>query len=259
MKVHKLVYFAHGWHLALTEKPLIDETLQAWAYGPVVPSLYHEFKHFRNQDITELALDLEPTEGFKFRVFVPAVSPDDQYTCDLLNRVIKVYGKFTALELSAMTHEPSSPPRHGQGPERRTLELSTWASRTRACASTSRRKRRRTKKPLAAPFDHGHRFDRRHTSAWHSHERLHRRRISICESNKERSPQTGDGRQERGSSFEKSVCVSCLFPRGLLDAHYFRSTCSTGSHREFSLVRPSVDGSEPPEASQSGGSVCGCR
>ena len=109
MKVHKLVYFAHGWHLALTEKPLIDETLQAWAYGPVVPSLYHEFKHFRNQDITELALDLEPTEGFKFRVFVSAVSTDDQYTCDLLDRVIKVYGKFTALELSAMTHEPSSP------------------------------------------------------------------------------------------------------------------------------------------------------
>ena len=109
MKLHKLVYFAHGWHLALTGKPLIDETLQAWDYGPVVPSLYHEFKHFRSRDITEPAMDLLPLEGSKFKVFVPIVEPDDQYTRDLLERIIKVYGKFTALQLSAMTHEPSSP------------------------------------------------------------------------------------------------------------------------------------------------------
>ena len=109
MKLHKLVYFAQGWYLALTGKPLIDETLQAWDYGPVVPSLYHEFKHFRDKNITELAMDLEPIKGSKFSVFVPVVAPDDQYTCDLLDRVIKVYGKFTALELSAMTHEPHSP------------------------------------------------------------------------------------------------------------------------------------------------------
>lgn len=109
MKLHKLVYFAHGWHLALKDKPLIDETLQAWDYGPVVPSLYHEFKHFRGKDITEPAMDLLPIQGSKFKVFVPTVEPDDQYTRDLLDRIIEVYGKFTALQLSAMTHEPSSP------------------------------------------------------------------------------------------------------------------------------------------------------
>ncbi len=109
MKLHKLVYFAHGWHLALTDKPLIDETLQAWDYGPVVPSLYHEFKHFRSKDITEPAMDLLPIKGTKFKVVVPTVETDDQYTRDLLDRIIEVYGKFTALQLSAMTHQPSSP------------------------------------------------------------------------------------------------------------------------------------------------------
>ena len=109
MKLHKLVYFAHGWHLALKGEPLIDETLQAWDYGPVVPSLYHEFKHFRDKDITELAMDLEPVKGSRFKAFIPLVASNDQYTCDLLEKVIEVYGKFSALELSAMTHEPSSP------------------------------------------------------------------------------------------------------------------------------------------------------
>ena len=109
MKLHKLVYFAHGWHLALTGKPLIDETLEAWEYGPVVPSLYHEFKRFRGSEITEVAMDLEFVGGSTIRVTTPKVKKSDQYTRDLLKRVIKVYGKFTAWQLSAMTHEKGSP------------------------------------------------------------------------------------------------------------------------------------------------------
>ena len=33
MKLHKLIYYAHGWHLALTGEPLIDEPVQAWNYA----------------------------------------------------------------------------------------------------------------------------------------------------------------------------------------------------------------------------------
>lgn len=43
VRLHKLVYFAHGWHLGLNRGPLLDEAIQAWRYGPVVPSLYEEF------------------------------------------------------------------------------------------------------------------------------------------------------------------------------------------------------------------------
>jgi len=51
MKLQKLVYFAHGWRLALYNSPLIDEAIQAWQYGPVIPGIYHEFKHYGNRDI----------------------------------------------------------------------------------------------------------------------------------------------------------------------------------------------------------------
>src|SRR5258708_6687363 len=44
MKLLKLVYFAHGWHLALTKKPLIKEEIEAWKFGPVAPDVYHVFK-----------------------------------------------------------------------------------------------------------------------------------------------------------------------------------------------------------------------
>ena len=44
LKMQKLVYFAHGWHLAITGAPLISEPIQAWQYGPVISSLYQIFK-----------------------------------------------------------------------------------------------------------------------------------------------------------------------------------------------------------------------
>src|SRR5215467_7486621 len=57
MQLLKLVYFAHGWYLALTGERLIDERVEAWKYGPVVPSIYHEFKRFGNEPITEYATE----------------------------------------------------------------------------------------------------------------------------------------------------------------------------------------------------------
>src|SRR5690242_19451838 len=55
MQVIKLVYLAHGWYLAITGRPLLDERVQAWRFGPVVPSIYHEFKKYGNGPIEDPA------------------------------------------------------------------------------------------------------------------------------------------------------------------------------------------------------------
>lgn len=56
LKMQKLVYISHGWHLALSDgKPLVsDEYVEAWPYGPVFPSVYHEFKHYGASPHTRL-------------------------------------------------------------------------------------------------------------------------------------------------------------------------------------------------------------
>lgn len=44
VKLQRLIYFAHGWHLAIHGQPLIDERVEAWRYGPTAPSVYHHTK-----------------------------------------------------------------------------------------------------------------------------------------------------------------------------------------------------------------------
>ncbi len=93
MELQKLVYIAHGWHLALLDEPLIDEVVEAWKWGPVIPSLYRSFARFGASAI--------PAESMK-----PTLP---EKTESLLNDVWEVYKRFTAAELSAMTHKPNTP------------------------------------------------------------------------------------------------------------------------------------------------------
>ena len=108
MKLQKLVYFAHGWHLALIGAPLIDERIQAWEFGPVVRTLYDEFKSYGSAPITGRAQSLETT-GAHLRFFEPDVPSTDTQTVALLDRVWETYKKFNAYQLSALTHTAGSP------------------------------------------------------------------------------------------------------------------------------------------------------
>lgn len=42
MRLHKLLYYCQGWHLAWYGRPLFDDRIEAWKYGPVVPAVYEQ-------------------------------------------------------------------------------------------------------------------------------------------------------------------------------------------------------------------------
>ena len=103
LKLQKLIYFAHGWSFAILDKPLINEFIEAWRYGPVIPSVYHEFKQFGNNPISIPAIEIE--DGSPRNVPVPT----DIDTTLLLNRVWEVYGAKPAVQLANVTHEKDGP------------------------------------------------------------------------------------------------------------------------------------------------------
>jgi uncharacterized phage-associated protein len=91
LKLQKLVYYAQGFHLAIYDKPLFDEPIVKWEHGPVVESLYHEYKKYSSNAIpVPKAVDT-------------SIFSDEQK--ELLNEVFEVYGQFSAWKLRCMTHE----------------------------------------------------------------------------------------------------------------------------------------------------------
>lgn len=99
MKLLKLTYIAHGWSLGLKNSPLFIDEIQAWRYGPVIPTIYETYKEFRNLGITA---PLVPA-GFSV---VPALNEDESA---LVNAVWNGYKHLSALALSALTHEKGTP------------------------------------------------------------------------------------------------------------------------------------------------------
>lgn len=108
MQLQKLVYIAHGWHLAITGEPLIYERVEAWPYGPVIPNLYQQFKQFGSGPVTERAMtvDLENWEPVPYSLARDGMG---QGTADVLAAVWRGYGRHSGLELSSLTHQSGTP------------------------------------------------------------------------------------------------------------------------------------------------------
>jgi uncharacterized phage-associated protein len=91
LKLQKLVYYAQGFHLAITGVRLFEDDIVAWEHGPVVESLYHTYKDFG-------ASAIPLPEEFDMDALFSKVQ------IDLLREVYEVYGQFSAWKLRNMTH-----------------------------------------------------------------------------------------------------------------------------------------------------------
>ena len=83
-KLHKLLYYCQGHHLATFGRPLFDETLSAWDMGPVVGSLWYEEK----QSLP--AADASPELG--------------EAELNTLGYVLSRYGRLSGRELEVLSH-----------------------------------------------------------------------------------------------------------------------------------------------------------
>jgi uncharacterized phage-associated protein len=98
MKLIKLVYLAHGWSLGLTGKPLLREPIEAWKFGPVIESLYHAYKRYGNHPLPANSATRAEIQG-----------EDAAEIKRLLDKVWNSYKKYSAAQLSTLTHQPDTP------------------------------------------------------------------------------------------------------------------------------------------------------
>jgi uncharacterized phage-associated protein len=82
-KLHKLLYYCQGHHLAAFDRPLFDETISAWDMGPVVGTLWWDEKNGRQ----------------------PIISADlNEAELNTIGYVISRYGNLTGNDLEHLTH-----------------------------------------------------------------------------------------------------------------------------------------------------------
>ncbi len=89
MKLQKMLYYQQGFHLAAFDTPLFDDEIEAWMYGPVVPSVYEHYRSYGKNGIA-------PSEDvLEFK---------DRIEESLFDEVFDVYGIYSATGLMEMTH-----------------------------------------------------------------------------------------------------------------------------------------------------------
>jgi uncharacterized phage-associated protein len=88
MRLQKLVYYSQAWHLALLDKPLFPDTIQAWRDGPVTGTLWDAHSRQRNVGVW------------------PAGNPGrlDDDSAHVVALVCEVYGGLSGDDLSELTH-----------------------------------------------------------------------------------------------------------------------------------------------------------
>jgi uncharacterized phage-associated protein len=101
----KILYFAHGWYLAVYDAPLIIQDFEAWKYGPVVKVVRDAFKSFSAEPITELATKIDILTGKQMPIEANITLDDENF----IQSIFDAYHVYDVWELSGMTHEPGSP------------------------------------------------------------------------------------------------------------------------------------------------------
>lgn len=106
MKLQKLVYFTHGYFLALHNQTLIQGSIKAWDYGPIIPVLYQEFKQYGNRPIDDFSYDIDCSQKTLVHFFVPE---NDVQASSMIHQIWDLYKGYSGIQLSNSTHLDGTP------------------------------------------------------------------------------------------------------------------------------------------------------
>lgn len=92
LKLQKLLYYCQAYSLALTGEPLFDEDIEAWAWGPVIPSIYKQYKKYgcNNIPVNDIA---------------DCSSIEDERAEEIIRLVKRKMGPYSATGLIDITHK----------------------------------------------------------------------------------------------------------------------------------------------------------
>lgn len=110
MKLQKMLFFCHADFLVQLNSRLVIQDFEAWDHGPVIPSVYQEFKIFRDSPIDGRARSFDPVTATSKTASI-SLAPV------LENRIRELYDFYKSLDalaLSNLSHTTGGPWRHAR-------------------------------------------------------------------------------------------------------------------------------------------------
>ena len=101
MKLQKLMYYTCRDYAQVAKVSPINESFEVWQYGPVLPSVYSEFKPFGPNPITSYARNSTGEAHQVSEAFNPTLAA-------ALSAVWARHKRQSAVELSRLTHQKGS-------------------------------------------------------------------------------------------------------------------------------------------------------
>lgn len=108
LRLQKLLYFVQAYYLAFTDskEPCFDDEIEAWDFGPVVPSAYHEFKIYGSGNIPKInsfiSFDDQDVWNSEREVFNEDKIPEDDR--EIIESVVDQFANYSTTDLVSLTH-----------------------------------------------------------------------------------------------------------------------------------------------------------
>lgn len=110
LKLEKLVYLCYAEYLVDTKKKMFIDRIKAYKYGPVVKSVYEQYKHKYGDLKDENTTDIESLKDIELAVQSRILFAKDGLEIQTsIEKTLDKYGEKTASQLVDITHRDGSP------------------------------------------------------------------------------------------------------------------------------------------------------
>jgi uncharacterized phage-associated protein len=106
MKLQKLLFYAHAWHLAYDKGALFENDFEAWPWGPVVRDVYMQTKDYGRSRVTSPITEFTWQNG---QPVVQAPSGVSEQLKPFIRSVWDTLKVYDGVQLSNSTHDRGEP------------------------------------------------------------------------------------------------------------------------------------------------------
>lgn len=101
LKLQKLLYFAQAYFLTEKGCPCFRDDIEAWNFGPIVPSVYREYKRYGGFYVFSVETYIDPLTLKRKRFEDKIISVEDK---KLINSVVDAFAEYSNSCLTDLVH-----------------------------------------------------------------------------------------------------------------------------------------------------------